>query len=807
MNKAEAKTTATENPPERIQGCGTIALLAFSSIWVIGLSALDLILCWSVEQTLFENPVGIYDFRWIIHSVYSFLLLVPMVLMYVLVKTPRLKLMFRLWMIAGCFAAVGIPMKMLAVTAQQETAMLQIGICAIFIFGLKAIQKGDKKEAAKELPRSHNFGLIALVGAAMSIPWVLYGSLGSWEDTVLFALSGILFGVMTVSLVYPLLLEITEHQDREIKVADFILDGFVVALFLLITITAMSQNGSQVVLVLTVPVTGWLITLISISGRGTQDKGKWGAAAITGLALLLPLVWFDMDELFMLISSAPGETLEYATKSAWYTCMICMVFVIVVLVNFQYLSRIKLNQKMNLLLGGLMVAAVVTTYFMFGRVGFFGERFFAVMDQTTDLSTIVQSAEIGEKRTEVYQALVAEAEKSQSALRADLDKRGLRYTPYYLVNGLEIQGGIYTRYWVNRYPGVDHTVESPVLRPLPKKTALSAGSVSEAPARPSWNLEMIGVDKVWNDLGITGKGIIVGQADSGADARHVELSDSYRGKNGGDDYNWLDPWNDSPFPEDTQGHGTQTLGLIVGKNIGVAPDAQWMGCVNLARNLGNPAHYLDCMQFMLAPYPQGGDSFTEGDPAQGAMIINNSWSCPRSEGCDTLIFENTALALEKAGIFVTSAAGNTGIYGCGSITDPMAIYLSVFTVGSVNQEGSISEFSSLGPVVVDGSDRVKPDLVAPGEGITSSYPGGTYQTSSGTSFSSPQVAGVVALMWSANPRLIGNVEVTRQILEETATKVEAAVPECAIVQSGPNNAYGFGLLNAFEAVQAALKYK
>ncbi len=81
-----------------------------------------------------------------------------------------------------------------------------------------------------------------------------------------------------------------------------------------------------------------------------------------------------------------------------------------------------------------------------------------------------------------------------------------------------------------------------------------------------------------------------------------------------DDFHWLDPWNQLSSPIDINGHGTHTLGIILGKETGIAPEANWIGCVNLARNFGNPGKYLDCLQFLFAPYPQNGNPFIDGDP-------------------------------------------------------------------------------------------------------------------------------------------------------------------------------------------------
>ena len=305
---------------------------------------------------------------------------------------------------------------------------------------------------------------------------------------------------------------------------------------------------------------------------------------------------------------------------------------------------------------------------------------------------------------------------------------------------------------------------------------------------------------------MTGAGIVVGHADSGVQGDHPALVDGYRGRAGQHDYHWLDPWNDTHAPMDRGGHGTHTLGSAVGRHgIGVAPGAEWFGCVNLARNIGNPARYLDCLQFLLAPYPQDGDPFTAGAPARAAHVLNNSWGCPAIEGCDANTLRPAVAALRAAGIFTVASAGNSGP-GCGSVNDPPALYDEVFSVGAVDEDGDVTTFSSRGPVTVDGSGRLKPDILAPGASVLSALPGGTYGLNDGTSMAGPHVAGVVALMWSAQPLLIGDIERTEQILVRTAQPYRGERVGCfadGVAAGVPNNAVGYGLLDAYAAVRAA----
>jgi subtilisin family serine protease len=164
-----------------------------------------------------------------------------------------------------------------------------------------------------------------------------------------------------------------------------------------------------------------------------------------------------------------------------------------------------------------------------------------------------------------------------------------------------------------------------------------------------------------------------------------------------------------------------------------------------------------------------------------------------------------ARALRQAGVFVVVSAGNAGP-GCGTVSDPLAIYDEVLSVGAIDDAGSLAFFSSVGPVTADGSLRVKPDILAPGVEVLSSFPDETYEKLDGTSMAGPHVAGVVALMWSANPALRGDVERTEQILFDTASEYAGRPPACGSQGRLPHNGTGYGVVNAYLAVKAALEF-
>ena len=426
----------------------------------------------------------------------------------------------------------------------------------------------------------------------------------------------------------------------------------------------------------------------------------------------------------------------------------------------------------------------------------------------------------------VYEALWTLAQQSQQDLRATLDAQGIDYQAFYIVNAIKARAGAeLVRSLAARSDVAQIVPNSPIQgvppdEPEPEPEApLSIRAVDGI----EQNLIRVNADDVWA-LGYTGQGIVVAGQDTGYDWDHPALVNQYRGWDGATashDYNWHDaihvddPTNDcgfdSPVPCDDHGHGTHTMGIIVGDDggthqIGMAPGAEWIGCRNMDEGVGTPATYIECFEFFLAPYPIEGAP-ADGDPTYAPDVVNNSWSCPPYEGCDEAaigLLEESVDALRQAGIMVVASAGNYG-GSCETVLYPPAIYTQSTTVGNFNHlTGEIHYSSSRGPVTYDGSTYIKPDISAPGVSIYSSVPDNNYTWMTGTSMSGPHVAGAVALLLTAAPDYRSHVDAIEYLLLHTA---EPRKTDEGCGGDGPddvpNNTWGWGILDALGAVQYA----
>jgi len=681
---------------------------------------------------------------------------------------------------AGLFSAslMGFPalvLKFLDPNSDQIGALSQIVLCLI---GAGIIIYFRKKKIEWRF-RSLPFGLV-IAGVGI-LPYLAYGSFGSFGDTVYATLASLAFGLLAAVLM-------------ESTTENLLLDGVGIGAVLALLGSVIGYDGSQLLLLVILPSFAFAIASVMPS--------KFAAGAVTTFLTFAVLALFDPTELTIVL----GDIAGIATKASAIAIIIGVVTSIIALGvrwGTDSIPGSRTKRAVGWAGAGVVWMLVIAIFFIFGHRGNYGDRLFVILKDQADISSVTKIEDRNERLSGAYKTLTEHANETQADLRSFFDKTNIEYTPYYLENAMEVRGGIFLKLYLESRPEVDRVIPSPRLRYAPEDDPQPGGETK--PGGIEWNISMIGADKVWDEFNAQGEGIVVGQSDSGVDGNHPALRDQYRGLNQGDDYNWFDPWDNTTSPNDEGGHGTHTMGTILGSGgIGVAPKAKWIGCANLDRNLANPALYLDCMQFMLAPFPHGGDPLKDGDPTRAAHVLNNSWGCPSIEGCDPNALLYASNNLRDAGIFVVVSTGNDGP-NCETVESPLSLYDSVFSVGAIDKLGNMADFSSRGPVVVDGSNRVKPDIVAPGVDILSSLPKNSYGSNSGTSMAGPHLVGVVALIWSAQPNLIGDIDATERLIIDTAQPYTGNQSSGCFTGETPNNAYGYGVVDVYAAVKKALE--
>jgi serine protease AprX len=381
----------------------------------------------------------------------------------------------------------------------------------------------------------------------------------------------------------------------------------------------------------------------------------------------------------------------------------------------------------------------------------------------------------GVQRAALLWALRAQAKASQAGAVELLKRKGARRSiQLWSINALAATAPPEVIQELADLPEVDSiSLDSTLAAPSPKPAA-------EATAE--WNLAAIGAPALW-DAGYDGTGTVVASMDTGVDAAHPDLAAAWRsGAN-----SWFDPNGEHATPSDRDGHGTRTMGLMVGGDaggsaIGVAPGAQWIA-VKIFNDAGvaSESGIHQGFQWLLDP---------DDNPDTNDMpdVVNNSWGYPdRVDQC-YLKFDTDIEILKAAGIAAVFSAGNQGSLGSVSPGDNPA----AFAVGAVDASLQIWNDSSRGPSACDGG--FFPEVVAPGVNVRTAdltysgfYPD-SYTSVSGTSFSAPHVAATMALLRQFNPD--ASVAQLEQALTAAATDLGA---------NGADNDYGHGLIDAVAA--------
>lgn len=322
-------------------------------------------------------------------------------------------------------------------------------------------------------------------------------------------------------------------------------------------------------------------------------------------------------------------------------------------------------------------------------------------------------------------------------------------------------------------------------------------------------VDLMGAPQVWNDLGFTGAGVVVGIIDTGCCHNHPDLvnqiwnNDDEIDGNGVDDddngyiddirgYNFRDG-NANTFDEDS--HGTHTGGTVIGDGTngltsGMAPDAELM-ILKMWNDFSGESVIWEAMQYAV-----------DND----ADVITASIGWPHGVNPDRPTWREVCENAIAAGVVVVYAAGNEGNC-CGpfdNVRTPGDVP-DVLTIGATNCSDGLAGFSSLGPVTWQSippyndwpypPGKVKPSVSGPGvDTWSTSNDCSGYSVKSGTSMATPHVAGAAALMLEANPNLdhFG----VKDLLAETAVDLGL---------EGWDNSFGAGRVDALAAVTAAME--
>jgi subtilisin family serine protease len=235
-----------------------------------------------------------------------------------------------------------------------------------------------------------------------------------------------------------------------------------------------------------------------------------------------------------------------------------------------------------------------------------------------------------------------------------------------------------------------------------------------------------------------GEGMRIGVIDTGIDYTHPALGGAF-----GPGHKVAGGWdfvNNDADPKDDAGHGTHVAGIIAADSAeisGVAPAATLFAYKVLnAQGTGVQSDVIAAIERSIDPNQ-------DGNPADHLDVINMSLGGPGN--ADDLVSRAADRAM-AAGVIVVVAAGNAGVPD--SIGSP-GTARTVITVGALDSFDAVAFFSSRGPA--PGLLGFKPDVIAPGTAIPSTYLGGLVVDLNGTSMAAPHVSGAAALLRKLHP--------------------------------------------------------
>ncbi len=339
--------------------------------------------------------------------------------------------------------------------------------------------------AAAILMRRHLFGKpargVIAIGAGLALlvsaPWVVIGALGTPAQTLLGLLSGLAYGFACAVIVASIF-----FYDRQMPARQPFWSAVVTGIvFMAIEPGLLAGRGfllQSVYLFLATGLAGLIGgALLALDEVRDLRRTWWGLLAFYVVLCTLPFTWSGGFE---------GEWMIEDMLVAWLPALIVGLVVggllaVLALILQRWLARQAPKRPFSAGLGLGALALTAVLFVGFGQPEIMPNTFFVVMADQVDTSQYATITDRDNRTLGVYHALVDQANKSQADLRAFLDQRGVHYTPYYLVSGLEVQGSALLRAQIAARPDVATILNSPHARPLPT----SATPLSMIPPCPT----------------------------------------------------------------------------------------------------------------------------------------------------------------------------------------------------------------------------------------------------------------------------------------------------------------------------------